>query len=174
MKPIPAMTKFELAAYVQTALEASGIHVVLSGGTAVSYYSEEQYVSHDLDLINVYFASRKSIQQVMQALGFREIGRYFTFPETQFFIEFPPGPLTVGIEPIQEILRVELPTGTLKVISVDDSVKDRLAAFFHWGDEQSLYQAKLIRKMNQVNIVEIERWASNEGKSQEFKRFLED
>jgi hypothetical protein len=40
MKIIPAMTKFELAAYVQTALEKSGIKVVLSGGTAVSYYSE--------------------------------------------------------------------------------------------------------------------------------------
>lgn len=174
MKSIPEMTKFELAAYVQTALEKSGIQVVLSGGTAVSYYSENQYVSYDLDLVNIFAKSRKQIETVMVVLGFVEVGKYFTFPETQFFIEFPPGPLTVGMESVKEVSEVKMETGNLRIISATDCVKDRLAAYFHWGDQPSLLQAKLIRKSQKVDLDEVQRWAIKEGKLIEFQNFVVD
>ena len=86
------MTQGELAAFVQSHLREKGIDVVLSGGASVSIYSSNRYVSLDLDLVNPYFAKRRALRETMQEIGFHEEGRHFKHPDTQFFVEFPPGP----------------------------------------------------------------------------------
>ncbi len=101
MKKVKNMSQVELAAYIQDSLQPAGITVVLSGGSAVSFYSSNKYVSKDLDLINTSFARRSKIKSVMERLGFREQGRYFINSETQFLVEFPDGPLSVGEEPVK-------------------------------------------------------------------------
>lgn len=173
MKHIKNMTQVELAAYVQDALQAMGIQVVLSGGSAVSFYSSNKYVSKDLDLINISFSKRSKIAAVMDKLGFHKHGRYFIYPETTFFIEFPDGPLSVGEEPVKEISEFELSTGTLRVLSPTDCVKDRLCAFYFWNDLQGLEQAILVTKSQQVDLKEIKRWSKVEGKEKEFKAFTD-
>ena len=45
MKQIKNMSQSELAAYIQDALQTEGVTVVLSGGSAVSFYSSNKYVS---------------------------------------------------------------------------------------------------------------------------------
>jgi hypothetical protein len=72
MKKINNMSQVELAAYVQDSLHAEGIQVVLSGGSAVSFYSSNKYVSKDLDLINTSFSKRSKIKTVMDKFGFHE------------------------------------------------------------------------------------------------------
>ena len=89
MKPIKNMSQVELAAYIQDSLHAEEINVVLSGGSAVSFYSSNKYVSKDLDLINASFAKRSKIKSAMAKLGFQEQGRYFVNTETQFLSNFP-------------------------------------------------------------------------------------
>jgi len=173
MKQIKNMSQAELAAYVQDALQTEGIQVVLSGGSAVSFYSSDKYVSKDLDLINTSFSRRSKIKAVMERLGFHEQGRYFIHPETTFFIEFPDGPLSVGEEPVKEISEFELSTGTLRVLSPTDCVKDRLCAFFFWNDLQGLEQAILVTKSQQVDLKEIRRWSKVEMKEKEFKAFTD-
>src|SRR5215208_6213623 len=138
------MSQIELAAYVQDSLEVDGINVVLSGGSAVSFYSSDKYVSKDLDLINTNFVRRSKIKAMMEKMSFHEQGRYFVNPETQFLVEFPDGPLSVGDEPVKEINEFELATGTLRVVSPTDCVKDRLCAFYFWNDQQGLAQAVLV------------------------------
>jgi len=66
VKKIKNMSQVELAAYVQDSLREEKIQVVLSGGSAVSFYSGNQYVSKDLDLINTNFARRSKIKIVME------------------------------------------------------------------------------------------------------------
>lgn len=173
MKKIKNMSQVELAAYIQDALQADGIPVVLSGGSAVSFYSSNQYVSNDLDLINAGFARRSKIKAVMENLDFTEKGRYFTHPETPYFVEFPDGPLSVGEEPVREISEFPLATGTLRVLSPTDCVKDRLCAFYFWNDLQGLAQAILVATSQPVSLEEIQRWSEVEGKGQEFKVFTE-
>lgn len=173
MKKIKNMSQVELAAYVQDALQAEGIQVVLSGGSVVSFYSSNKYVSKDLDLINTSFSKRSRIKAVMDKLGFHEQGRYFIHPETTFFIEFPDGPLSVGEEPVKEISEFELSTGTLRMLSPTDCVKDRLCAFYFWNDLQGLEQAILVTKSQQVDLKEIKRWSKVEGKEKEFKTFTD-
>lgn len=171
MKHIKHMTQVELAAYVQDALQRTGISVVLSGGSAVSFYSSNQYVSKDLDLINTNFARHRDIRSVMEQLGFQEKGRYFTNPESAYFVEFPDGPLAVGEEPVKEISDFKLITGTLRVISATDCVKDRLCAYYFWNDQQGLAQAVLVTKGQRVDLKEVKRWSIAEGKGQEFGVF---
>lgn len=171
MKRIHSMSQVELAAFIQDSLQAEGIQVVLSGGSAVSFYSSNKYVSKDLDLINIGFARQSRIRSVMEKLGFQEQGRYFIHPETTFFVEFPDGPLSVGEEPVKEVNEFELATGTLKVLSPTDCVKDRLCAFYFWNDLQGLEQAVLVAKSQQVDLKEINRWSKVEGKEKEFNSF---
>lgn len=168
MKKIRSMSQAELAAYIQDSLQTAGIHVVLSGGSAVFPYSSNQYVSKDPDLINAGFARRSRIKSVMETLGFNERGRYFIHLETDFFVEFPDGPLSVGEEPVREVSEFELSTGTLKVLSPTDCVKDRLCAFYFWNDLQGLEQAVLVAESQPVDLKEIKRWSNIEGKGKEF------
>jgi hypothetical protein len=173
VKKIQNMSQAELAAFIQEALQKEGITVVLSGGSAASFYSSNKYVSKDLDLINAGFARRSRINSVMEKIGFKEKGRFFITPETQFFVEFPDGPLSVGEEPVKEISEYELSTGTLRVVSPTDCVKDRLCTFYFWNDRQGLAQAILVAKSQNVDLKEIKRWSKAEGKEQEYELFKE-
>lgn len=172
MKTIKEMTQPELGAFVQSHLRDNGISLVLSGGAAVSIYSRGRYVSLDLDMVNVYSARFSLIRMAMQEIGFEESARYFKHPDSQFFVEFPPGPLTIGDEPVRQINEIELPTGTLRVISPTDCVKDRLAAYYHWGDRQSLEQAILVSEESDIDLGEIKRWSNKEGKLADFERIV--
>jgi hypothetical protein len=163
------MTIAELAAFVCTHLQRHGIDVVLSGGACVAIYSQGAYVSRDLDFIETHYTKRQNLRAALAEIGFSERHRYFMHPETEFFLEFPAGPLAVGGEPVREVNTLVLSTGTLKLISPTDSVKDRLAAYYFWGDRQSLQQAILISQANvDVDVSEIARWSQKEGKYEEF------
>lgn len=173
MKTIKKMSQIEIAAYVQTWLADKEIRVVLSGGAATAYHSLNRYVSADIDLVNVYMVRRELIRATLKEIGFVEIGRHFKHPDSPYLVEFPPGPLTVGVEPVKQVVEVALSSGILRVISATDCVKDRLAAFYHWGDQQCLFQAALIRAAAAVDLEEIERWSRGEGKEVEFQTFLD-
>ncbi len=77
----------------------------------------------------------------------------------------------VGEEPVQEVNEFELATGTLRIISATDCVKDRLCAYYFWNDQQGLTQAVLVTKSQDVDLKEIERWSKVEGKLTGFLAF---
>lgn len=171
MKSITKMNLGELAAFIDTHLREKGINVVLSGGASVSIYSDHKYASKDLDFIGRHSLDHKKIESAMLEIGFRRKGRYYHHPKTSFFAEFISGPPTVGQDPISEVREIELGTGIVRVISPTDCVKDRLAAFYHWGDKQSLEQALLISESNDIDIKNVESWSVREGKKTEFGEY---
>jgi len=59
-----------------------------------------------------------------------------------------------------------------EVISPTDCVKDRLSAFYHWGDRQCLAQAILVANSQTTDIEDIRQWSLGEGKLEEFKEFF--
>ncbi len=166
MKVIGEMSRAELTAFVQKQLRTKGIDVVLSGGACVSIYSHEKYVSMDLDMIHTSLLApkRNLIREAMNELGFTEDGRYFKHSETDLFVEFPKGPPSVGEEPVKEIHNLHVSTGILRILSPTDCVKDRLACYYHFNDQQCLEQAILVAQENKINLSEIERWSTNEDK----------
>lgn len=170
MKSIATMTRLELACFVSSAFQKAGIRVVLSGGSCVSIYSQEKYVSMDLDFVNAAFTERGRIRGVMTSLGFHEENRYFRHPDTHLLVEFPPGPLGVGEEPVKQIDEIQTGTGVLRIISPTDCVKDRLTWYYHDKDSECLRQAVLVAQENPIDLNEIERWSKHEGKAEQFKK----
>jgi hypothetical protein len=171
VKRIAEMSIGELAAYVCEYLNGNSIECTLSGGACVSIYSENKYQSADLDFIEKRVYSRKKIIQLMKLIGFIEKNRYFINPDALWYIEFPTGPLAVGSEPIRDVIEIEYETGRLRIISPTECVKDRLAAYYHWEDLQSLDQAILVASNNIVNFNEIERWSIVENFKEKYLIF---
>ena len=169
MKSIDKMSQAELAAYVDQHLKDSGLYVVLSGGAAVGIYSNGEYVSGDIDLVNAHFAIRDKIEKAMKELGFSPVGRHFEHPDSDHIIEFPPGPLQFGDGRVKSIDEMEFDTGILRIISPTDCIKDRLAHYYHWGDRQCLKQAILVASKHKVNLVELREWSKSEGKLDKFE-----
>lgn len=163
----------ELAALVAEHLRRKGIDVVLVGGACICIYTDNHYRSFDLDFITTGMSSRRMIRLALEEVGFTEEQRYFTHPETDFFIEFPSGPLAIGDEPPGEIATLSYPTGVLRLLSPTDSVKDRLADYYHWKDRQSLEQALLVAGDQPVDLEEVRRWSEKEGFAAEFEAIRE-
>jgi len=168
MKAVGDMSIGELAAFVCTHLKESGISTVLTGGGCVSIYTANRYMSYDLDFVDDSSTSRFRLKKVLSTIGFFEERRYFKHPDTEFFIEFPSGPLSIGNEPVRDTADIELATGTPTLLSPTDCVKDRLAHFFHWNDQQCLEQALLVAESNPIDIDELQRWSDGEKKSRAF------
>ena len=158
----------ELAGYIQSNLQRAGIQTAMSGGSCVTYWSENAYQSDDIDLIPEGIGQRAGIRTVMLELGFTEHNRSFTHPGTKLFLEFPAGPLSVGEERPRQIDEVVTATGTMRLLSPTDCVKDRLIWWFHSGDRQCLAQAVAVAQAVTVDVAEIRRWSRGEGKSAEF------
>ncbi len=173
MTSLAGLSIGELAAYIACHLRARGIDVVLVGGACICIYSDNKYRSFDLDFITTGITSRRTIRRALEEIGFTEEQRYFKHPETDYYIEFPSGPLAIGDEPPGEIATLSYQTGMLRLLSPTDSVKDRLAAYYHWKDRQSLEQAVLVAAGHPVDMDKVRRWSAKEGFAAEFEAIRE-
>jgi hypothetical protein len=159
------MTLPELAALVSQTLEAAGIAATLSGGGAVSIFTENQYESDDLDFVTA--ASRRDLAAALAPLGFRlaDDRRHFTHADTRFFLEFPPAPLQFGARQVrhEDIPLLQTAWGPVRVITPTLAVMDRLAAFWHWHDRQSWDQAVMIATHCALDFAALAEFAAGEG-----------
>ena len=172
MKTIGKMSPEELAAFVCQSLRDAGITVTLTGGACVAIWTDGQYISKDLDFIEQGTVPRRDIRAVLERLGFSEDRRYFIHPDTDFVVEFPSGPLAVGNEPVRAVSERATAAGVLRLLSPTDCVKDRLAAYFHWGDQQALQQALLVARKQRIDLGEVRRWSLAEGAASKVAEFL--
>jgi hypothetical protein len=163
-------TLADVAAVVARALEEAGIPAVLTGGACATLYSKGAYQSSDLDFI-LRGGTRRTIDDAMKTIGFtREADRY-VHRATPFFVEFPRGPLAIGDD--FNIRPVSLKVGrrSVQALSATDSCRDRLAAFYHWSDRQSLEAAVEIARRHRVSLDVIRRWSEREGHREKFEEF---
>jgi hypothetical protein len=161
----------ELAALVCDTLARHGIRVVLSGGAAVSIYSENEYASYDLDFIATGLA--RSTAAAMAELGFREQGRHWRHSDTPYWVEFPPGPVQVGDAVVTEFAERPTALGVLRLLAPTECVMDRLAGYYHWSDPQCLEQAVSVARRHAVDLDRIAAWSRREGALGRFETFLE-
>lgn len=132
----------QLAVTIAEHLKGLGIEVVLVGGLAVSCYTDNKFLTKDIDLVDMTYSKPKAIHQAMEQLGFCKKGRHFVGKNTDIVVEFPSAPLAVGDEIILEYDTISTTSGTLPIIKAEDLIKDRLSAYFHWKDLQSLAQGQ--------------------------------
>jgi hypothetical protein len=140
MMKITKKTSVEgLAAIITKALNKQSISAVLTGGAVVSIYTENEYASKDLDFISP--SDHKKITAVMAEIGFRPEGKDFYSDETDFTVEFPAGPLSLGDrEPIKAEGKKKINGTVIKLLSPTQCVMDRLVPFYAWNDRQGLDQ----------------------------------
>jgi uncharacterized protein YjiS (DUF1127 family) len=162
-----------VAAEVGRSLKAAGIKAVLTGGACATIYSGGEYQSEDLDLIIQDSSSRKKLDEALKGIGFSRRQDHYVHPNTDFFVEFPRGPLSLGDD--VDIRPVEMRIGkiAIRALSPTDSCRDRLAAFFHWNDRQSLETAVAIAVRNPVNLRTIRAWAERESSRARLDEFLD-
>jgi len=155
----------EIAARVSQALEDAGIRATLSGGGAVSIYTHNEYKSFDLDFITN--ARNDAIAKSLAGLGFQRVqgARAFEHPESDYYVEFPSGPLAFGETVVRDhdvrVLQTEF--GPLRVITPTQSVMDRLAAYVHWNDRQALDQAVMVARRQRIDWDALRAWARREA-----------
>lgn len=153
----------ELAGIIAEHLQGLGIDVVLVGGLAVEIYTENIYLTKDIDMVNTNYASSRQLNSAMAQLGFAKKGRIYVHPTTDISVEFPTGPLSVGDEFITEVAVMQVAAGSIPILQVSDVVKDRLAAYFHWRDRQSLVQALAILLKHPVALTSLKAFCDHEG-----------
>ena len=164
----------DVAAAVTEALTRSGLSAVLTGGACATIYSGGAYQSHDLDFILRGGGTRKGLDDAMASIGFRREGDRYVHPSTPFFVEFPRGPLAIGDDFDIRPVVLQLQRGSALALSATDACRDRLAAFYHWSDRQSLYVAVEIALRHRVNIARVRRWSEDEGFDDRFAEFRQE
>lgn len=166
----------QVAAIVSDALDKAGITATLSGGSAVTIYSDNAYLSRDLDFVTAAMVA--DLDPVLKALGFEHTGvprlSQFSHPKVEWYVEFPPSPLMFGhlyVNPA-DCAVIELPVGRLRIITPTQSVMDRLAAAYAWKDAQSRDQAIMVAANQEIDWEVLKVWFRNEGESElEYRRF---
>ncbi len=172
----PNSTLQDVAAIVSNSLEQAGIAATLSGGAAVSIYTDNEYQSKDLDFVTAALVA--DISPVLDELGFVHTGAprmsQFSHPLIEWYVDFPPTPISFGHLHVthEQCAAIELPAGTLRIVTPTQSVMDRLAAAIAWNDAQSREQAILVAARRDMDWEELRTWFANEGETdEEFERF---
>lgn len=153
------ISRTELAALVCRVLKDAGDSPTLVGGSAASIYTNEVYVSDDLDIVS--YKDKRIIRPVMQNLGFVEKGSYWEHPETNLLIQFVAPPTMIGNKYVSKPARLRTVAGTLPIISALDSACDRLAWYLS-GDAESLEHCVNIIVTQKVPLSQIKAWLINE------------
>jgi len=167
------ITTRDLSALICQLLKDKGIHVVLTGGACVAIFSKNIYVSRDIDFVPDDILLMPKIKEALKNIGFLQKGRHFIRNDCPLMIEFVNPPLSVGGEKISIIDKIKTKYGELNILSPTDCIKDRLAAYYHWDDPQSLEQATLVAKNKKIDLKEIKRWSENEKMLDKFNIFID-
>lgn len=156
---------------VSRALSRRGIRAVLTGGACASLYCRGEYLSHDLDYILQAPVSRAELDAALAEAGLARHNATYVHPKSDFFIEFPAGPLAIGDDDVVEPVEIRVGGTRVLALSATDSCRDRLAAFYHWRDRQSLRVAAAIARYQRVDLDAIRKWSAAEGADDGFREF---
>lgn len=156
---------------VCTALHRVGTVAVLTGGSAATYYAPDSCQSGDADFIITFSSDSRSAGNAVRKLGYREIGGTYHHDENIFTVEFPPGPLAIGNDLVHSYETIRRGDEILHVLSRTDCVRDRLAAFYFFGDRSALAAAVAVAGGGPIDVQAIRQWSLKEGERDRFVEF---
>jgi hypothetical protein len=153
---------------VAAALEAASLDAVLTGGSAATMYAAGAYNSFDADFVLRRDVQGTKLTEILATLGFRPAATrgMFEHPTSRFTIDFPKGPLAVGGDYVQNVATLERGESHLRILTLTDCVKDRLAHFFFWNDLTALRAAVAVAKSHRdsgLDCEELQRWTTVES-----------
>ncbi len=139
----------ELAEIITEHLETKDFNVVLVGGLAVAIYTEDRYLTKDIDIFDITQHHPQKLHEAMGELGFQKQGKVFRHKSTPITVEFPGGNLQIADEPVprDQVLKTE---GGLPILPAAYVVKDRLAHDLYFQDPQAIIQALCVMLVHTV------------------------
>lgn len=165
-------TLADVAVAVGDALRRAGIRAVLTGGACAHLYSGGTYLSRDADFVLGAPCSREDLDRALATVGFKRDRDRYVHAVVRFFVEFPRGPLGIGEDVhVRPVWRTRRAAKTL-ALSATDACRDRLAAFYHWNDRQSLAVAVAIAVRHRIAFAKVRRWSRKEGHQGGYDTFL--
>ncbi len=135
---LKGLTLTEVAAVVAEHLKARQIDVVVVGGSAITAHVPHVYTSQDIDFANPSGDSLRSLAEALKPIGFEKSDRVFMHPDTVYTVDFVADTPSIDARPIFNFVAVKTARGTVMVYSLEDAIADRVAAFLHWSDSESL------------------------------------
>ena len=164
----------DVAFEVCTVLDRIGTTAVLSGGAAATLYAPEAIQSFDLDFVLTVYGTSSRAAGALETLGFSLQGQHYEHASNPFLLEFPPGPLAIGDKLITRWTTLREQDRVLHVISATDSCRDRLAAFYHFGDRSALDQALAVQhaQASSVDLDVVRKWSEREGHAERCAEFM--
>lgn len=130
----------------------SNSRVVLVGGSAFEFHFPKAHASLDADLsVKVSVSKRNElVSTVLEEMGFFAKGRVYANPKIPFTVDIVSSEVEVGeLNMDDEIIEVVSTNGlSFKVLSAEAMILDRLTAWVHWKDAQSLEKVELAAKTN--------------------------
>ena len=96
----------------------------------------------------------------------------FRHDQCKWIVEFVTPPVAIGEQIITEFQTKSLLLDTIHLLRPEDSVKDRLASFFHWDDREGLEQAISICPNTKLDLDEVKDWAISQAEAAKLTIFL--
>lgn len=139
--------------------EKRKVQPIVAGGSAVDFYTEGIYPSHDIDLVS----NRKIIGEILEnVFNFKPSRKHWINEQIGLSVEIPSSNLA-GDKDKVTVIRI----GNLKVyvIGFEDLIIDRLNACVHWKSQTDCDQAQYIIRYyrNRLDFMYLEKKAKDEG-----------
>jgi hypothetical protein len=156
---------------VGDALRRHGVAAVMTGGACATWFSGGEYQSSDVDFVTQGDPQQRVVDEALSELGFRRNRDRYVHPDLPYVVEFPAGPLAIGAD--HDIRPIQIAAGGIRIrsLSATDACRDRLAAFYHWNDRQSLEVALAIARRHKLDLRKIRTWSESEGMTEKYDRF---
>jgi hypothetical protein len=132
------MSLVEVAAAVAAHLRTHGVEVVIVGGSAITAHVPAVYTSKDIDFAVTSGPDRRTIVRALSEVGFLQQGRIFVHPDTVYTLDFVPDTPHIDREPVYDFAEIRTSVGSVSALRLEDAIADRVAAFLHWSDSESL------------------------------------
>ena len=173
MKSLLGKTFEEIAFEICSSFDRAGIVAVLLGGGAAAYYAPKAYETRDLDFVLPFELFGMTDASLVSDLGFSKSKTEGTYenPDIPFTLEVIQGPLAIGEESLTAFSSFRHKDLVLHVLSVTDSVKDRLSHAIHFHDLNSARQAAEVAKVNKIDLDSIKKWCEAEDGTKIFEIF---
>jgi hypothetical protein len=129
---------------------------ILVGGGAVELYTGGAYVTGDLDFVGKL---GDTARHGLEEAGFRKVGRHWVQGEERVFFEFPGSALAPG----ERAVELRMRNWRVRLVSPEDAMVDRLAAWKHWRSSVDGASAFLLWRQ-QATSLDLERLAERARK----------
>ncbi|RME63361.1 MAG: hypothetical protein D6778_09735 [Nitrospirae bacterium] len=149
---------------------------IVVGGEALEIYTQGGYTTGDIDLKG----PKDCMEGILKEWGFSKKGRLWFNPDLDIYIDWLGAELDEGPEAAKRTNTVVLDKDlTIRIISVEDLIIDRLNAAKWWKDTDSLMWAEVLVRVKEATGQEIDveylrKRATQEGLEELLQKVLKD